>query len=60
MGHTHKCILLDFNIKLKTTITSFLSGMSSELRAPISKGSHLIIIHAESEDAFVNDALELF
>lgn len=57
-GHTKEKIWVDNTVKSKRH--AFIEGLSTGLRNPSGKGRRLIILHAGSEEGFVNEALLVF
>ncbi|XP_023309819.1 uncharacterized protein LOC111692776 isoform X1 [Anoplophora glabripennis] len=57
-GHTKERVWVDTNIKSKRE--AFNEGLSTGLKNPSGKGKRLIILHAGSEEGFVEDSLLVF
>ncbi|KAJ8915262.1 hypothetical protein NQ315_014769 [Exocentrus adspersus] len=57
-GHTKGKVWVDNNIKSKRE--AFIEGLSTGLKNPSGKGKRLIILHAGSEEGFVEDSLLVF
>ncbi|KAJ8914851.1 hypothetical protein NQ315_014864 [Exocentrus adspersus] len=57
-GHTKEKVWVDNNIKSKCE--AFNEGLSTGLKNPSGKGKRLIILHAGSEEGFVEDSLLVF
>ncbi|KAH8037159.1 hypothetical protein HPB51_008841 [Rhipicephalus microplus] len=57
-GHTKDKVWEDANIT--TREEAFRQGLTTGLRAPSGKGGRLILLHAGSEDGFLNSACLLF
>ncbi|KAJ8918507.1 hypothetical protein NQ315_015212 [Exocentrus adspersus] len=57
-GHSKEKVWVDNSITSR--LDAFIQGLSTGLKNPSGKGKRLIVLHAGSENGFVNDALLLF